>query len=136
MFEARQAWRPYPQMAHLPQLEGEIGAQTASQRKVRSTFTLISRKIHVSGTMACYTNATIIAQTGVNVKRQDNPQKTSRYLSYVLRCWQEPSIHAGRETSVWRFSLQDPRTDQRRGFATLEALLVSLQEELADNQVD
>ena len=68
------------------------------------------------------------------MKRQDDPKKPSRYLSYVLRCWQEPSIHAGRETSVWRFSLQDPRTDQRRGFATLEALLVSLQKELADNQ--
>jgi len=60
--------------------------------------------------------------------------KGSRYLSYVLRCWQEYSIHAGRETKVWRFSLQDPRTDQRRGFATLEALLISLQGELADEE--
>lgn len=33
---------------------------------------------------------------------------------------------------MWRFSLQDPRTDERRGFATLEALLVSLQADLAD----
>jgi hypothetical protein len=45
-------------------------------------------------------------------------------------------VHAGRETTVWRFSLQDPRTSQRRGFATLEALLVSLHEELADDKVD
>jgi hypothetical protein len=45
-------------------------------------------------------------------------------------------VHAGRETTVWRFSLQDPRTNQRRGFATLEALLVSLHEELADDKVD
>jgi hypothetical protein len=37
---------------------------------------------------------------------------------------------------VWRFSLQDPRTNRRRGFATLEDLLVSLQEELADDDVD
>lgn len=136
MFEAMQAWLPYPQVSHLPQLEGEMGARTTSQAKVKqtSTFTFISRKIHALGTMACYTSATIIAQTGVNVKRQDNPKKTPRYLSYVLRCWQEPSMHAGRETSVWRFSLQDPRTDQRRGFATLEALLISLQEELADEK--
>jgi hypothetical protein len=84
--------------------------------------------------MVCYTNASIISQTGVHVKRQDNPQKPSRYLSYIVRCWQEPSVHAGRETKVWRFSLQDPRTNQRRGFATLEALLVSLQEELADEK--
>jgi len=31
---------------------------------------------------------------------------------------------------VWRFSLQNPHTNQRHGFATLEALLVSLQAEL------
>jgi hypothetical protein len=70
------------------------------------------------------------------VKRQDIPKKTSRYQAYVVRCWQEPSVHAGRETRVWRFSLQDPRTSQRRGFATLEALLVSLQAELTDDKVD
>ena len=62
------------------------------------------------------------------------PKKTSRYLSYIVRCWQEPSMHAGREMTVWRFSLQDPRTNQRRGFATLESLLISLQEELADEK--
>ena len=84
--------------------------------------------------MVCYTNASIISQTGVRVKRQDNPTKQARYLSYIVRCWQEPSVHGGRETRVWRFSLQDPRTDQRRGFATLEALLVSLQKELADER--
>jgi hypothetical protein len=37
---------------------------------------------------------------------------------------------------VWRFSLQDPRSSQRHGFATLEALLVSLQQELANDEVD
>jgi hypothetical protein len=37
---------------------------------------------------------------------------------------------------VWRFSLQDPRTNERRGFATLEALLIFLQADLADDQVD
>jgi hypothetical protein len=29
--------------------------------------------------------------------------------------------------------LQDPHTNQRRGFATLEALLVSLQEEVVED---
>ena len=67
--------------------------------------------------------------------RQDNPKKTSRYLSYVVCCWQERSIHAGREIMVWRFSLQNPRTNQRRGFANLESLLVSLQAELTDDEV-
>ena len=70
------------------------------------------------------------------MKRQDILKKTPRYLSYVVRCWQERSVHAGREIMVWRFSLQNPRTNQRRGFATLESLLVSLQAELADDEVD
>ena len=68
------------------------------------------------------------------MKRQDIPKKASRYLSYIVRCWQEPSVHAGRETKVWRFSLQNPSTNQQRGFATLEALLIALQEELADDK--
>jgi len=35
---------------------------------------------------------------------------------------------------VWRFSLEDPRTGRRRGFASLEALVVFLQAELACEQ--
>jgi hypothetical protein len=99
-------------------------------------FTSISQKIHALGTMVCYTTAKIISQKGVKVKRKDIPTKTSRYQSYVVRCWQEHSVHAGRETRVWRFSLQNPRTNEQRGFATLEGLLISLQAELADDQVD
>ena len=64
------------------------------------------------------------------MKHQDSIKKMPRYQSYVLRCWQERSIHAGREIMVWRFSLQNPRTSQRHGFDSLEALLVSLQAEL------
>jgi hypothetical protein len=70
------------------------------------------------------------------MKHPDTLKKTPRYLSYVVRCWQERSVHAGREIMVWRFSLQNPRTNQQRGFATLESLLVSLQAELADDEVD
>lgn len=77
-----------------------------------------------------------IAQTGASVKRQESPEKTSRYLSYIVRCWQEHTAHAGQETTVWRFSLQGARTNQRRGLATLEALLISLQAELADEDID
>jgi hypothetical protein len=99
-------------------------------------FTLVSRKIHVLGTIVCYTTAKIISQKGVKVKRKDIPTRTSRYQSYVVRCWQEHSFHAGRETRVWRFSLENPRTNLRRGFATFEALLISLQAELADDNVD
>jgi len=70
------------------------------------------------------------------MKHQNIQKKTPRYVSYVVSCWQERSVHAGREIMVWRFSLQNPRTNQRHGFATLESLLVSLQEELADDEVD
>lgn len=44
-----------------------------------------------------------------------------RYHSYLLRFWEE----RGEEppAAVWRFSLEDPLTDQRYGFASLEALL-------------
>jgi hypothetical protein len=68
------------------------------------------------------------------MKSQKFLAERSRYRSYVVRCWQESSVHAGRETTVWRFSLQDPGTDQRRGFATLEALMGMLQAELADDK--
>lgn len=70
------------------------------------------------------------------MKHQEFPKKTSRYLSYIIRCWQEPSVHAGKKTRIWRFSLHNPQTNQRRGFATFEALLISLQAELADDNVD
>jgi hypothetical protein len=69
-------------------------------------------------------------RAGVQVKHRDSPEKTPHYQSYIVRCWQEHSVHAGREIKVWRYSLQNPHTQQRRGFATLEALLVSLQAEL------
>ncbi len=49
------------------------------------------------------------------------PQATPpRYHSFLLRFWEERSEeHA---PVIWRFSLEDPLTDQRYGFASLEAL--------------
>ncbi|MFO7633712.1 MAG: hypothetical protein R6W76_14305 [Caldilinea sp.] len=70
------------------------------------------------------------------MKTQETPAKALRYRSYVVRCWQEVSVHAGRQTKQWRFSLQDPSTGRRLGLATLEALLISLQAELADKDID
>ena len=70
------------------------------------------------------------------MKRQEFPTEPPHHRSFLVRCWQEQSVHAGREIVVWRFSLQNLRTDQRHGIATLEALLLSLQSELADGQVD
>jgi hypothetical protein len=55
-----------------------------------------------------------------------------RYHTYVLRCWQERSTQADSLVTAWRFSLENSRTKQRRGFASLEALLASLQTELSN----
>jgi len=43
------------------------------------------------------------------------------YRVYILRTWQEEAVPSG--ASVWRFSLEDPQTRQRRGFADLESLM-------------
>ncbi len=38
------------------------------------------------------------------------------------------------EPVEWRFSLEDPYTDQRRGFASLEEMVVFLRAELTADQ--
>ncbi|MFN8457939.1 MAG: hypothetical protein U0401_25360 [Anaerolineae bacterium] len=59
--------------------------------------------------------------------------KPPRYLGYLLRCWQERGQHVN-SWAVWRFSLEDPHTGRRRGFANLEALIAFLQAELTDDE--
>ena len=57
-------------------------------------------------------------------------ERSLRYCSYLLRCWQErggPAV----EPSVWRFSLEDAHTGVRRGFATLEAVVAAIEHDLA-----
>ena len=52
--------------------------------------------------------------------RPDHPAPSPpAYQVYVLRMWQD---EVAPEPGCWRFSLEDPRTNQRRGFAGLEAL--------------
>jgi hypothetical protein len=43
-----------------------------------------------------------------------------RYLSYLLRLWQVEN----KGQLVWRASLEDSRTGERQGFASIDALLV------------
>lgn len=43
------------------------------------------------------------------------------YHVYVLRSWREGEASAG-VPSVWRYSLEDPVTRQRRGFPDLTSL--------------
>ena len=55
--------------------------------------------------------------------------KPPYYRSFLLTCWEERS----RDTAVpvvRRFGLQEPRTGQRRGFASLEELIDFLRAEL------
>ena len=52
------------------------------------------------------------------------PDGPPRYQVLLLRCWEERGERP--ESGVWRFSLQNPDTGLRRGFANLEALLAFL----------
>jgi hypothetical protein len=51
------------------------------------------------------------------------------YRSYLLRFWEERGETPAQP--VWRFSLEDPQTAHRQGFASLAALTDWLQGELA-----
>ncbi len=66
---------------------------------------------------------------------QRNQPPAPRYCSYLLRCWQERSLRQS-AAAVWRFSLEDPHTGQRRGFATFEVLVAFLRQELLDEKAD
>jgi hypothetical protein len=48
----------------------------------------------------------------------------SRYLSYLLRLWQE----SGGDPPLWRASLESPQSDELRGFAGLDGLFAYLLE--------
>jgi hypothetical protein len=55
-----------------------------------------------------------------------------RYLAYMLRLWQVRDD----DEMPWRASLEDARTGERRGFASLELLVAFLREQTCtdDNQ--
>lgn len=47
------------------------------------------------------------------------------YHSYLLRFWEERGDAPA--PSTWRFSLEDPQTSERHGFASLDALVEWIQ---------
>lgn len=47
-----------------------------------------------------------------------------RYQAYLLRLW----LAGDDDAAVWRASLEDPRTGERRGFADMDSLLAFLSE--------
>lgn len=52
-----------------------------------------------------------------------------RYHAFMLRCW-EVRTPAGEGPVTWRFSLEDPETRERFGFADMEAFLAFLNDTL------
>jgi len=56
-------------------------------------------------------------------------EKQRRYISYLLRLWQV----AGDSDLVWRASLENPHTGERRGFPCLADLVAFLQKEMSNN---
>jgi hypothetical protein len=60
-------------------------------------------------------------------------EKPPHYRSYLITFWEERSQDSDRPT-VWRFSLEDPRSGYRRGFADLEALVAALEQEIQVKQ--
>ena len=59
--------------------------------------------------------------------------KPPRYRSYLLSFWEERSQNPDTPV-VWRFSLEDPHTGQRRGFASIEKVMAFLRTELVSNR--
>jgi hypothetical protein len=55
--------------------------------------------------------------------------KPPRHRVFVLRYWEVRSQRPEPQ-AVWRFSLEDPRTGQRHGFATLAELVTFLGQEV------
>ncbi len=55
-----------------------------------------------------------------------------QYLAYLLRLWQ---INEAGEL-VWRASLEDTHTSERHGFASVDALIAFLWEQVGKNTED
>ena len=56
--------------------------------------------------------------------------KERRYLSFLLRLW---CINQD-GCEIWHASLEDPRTGERRGFASLDALMEFLREQTQEKR--
>jgi hypothetical protein len=66
---------------------------------------------------------------GPNMSMSRDP---TRYRAFLLTLWEERNRDAG-SPPVWRFRLEDPRTGQQRGFASLESLVEALKQVIADS---
>ena len=55
-----------------------------------------------------------------------------KYLAYLLRLWQAQQ----NGNVIWRASLEDTRTSEKRGFASLEVLMDFLKEQIKGDEKD
>ena len=53
------------------------------------------------------------------------PDEQRQYLSYLLRLWRSDANCQ----SIWRASLENPRTGEHRSFASIERLFTFLEEQ-------
>ena len=59
----------------------------------------------------------------------DADRRPPGYRTYLLTLWEEQG-RDGHARPAWRFSLADPRTGERRGYAHLEELMDALEQEM------
>lgn len=65
-------------------------------------------------------------------KREADAPAGPAYRAFLLRCWREAGAEPGGQ-AAWRFCLVEPGNGEtERGFASLEALLAHLRQELED----
>jgi len=65
-----------------------------------------------------------------NEKRETSPSAEATYRAFLLRCWREAGAGPSGQ-ATWRFCLEEPGDGEtERGFASLEALLAHLRQEL------
>jgi hypothetical protein len=74
------------------------------------------------------TPAMLAVSPGAASNSQQNAALPS-YRVYLVRCWQEGATVIEGEP-IWRFSLDAPWYQERRGFANLQALMDHLHTEL------
>ncbi len=64
----------------------------------------------------------------------DRRLETSPLRAYLLRFWKVSSANP-QHAPTWRFSLEDPHSGEKFGFADLEALLAFLQAQFAPDEL-
>jgi hypothetical protein len=62
-------------------------------------------------------------------------KQQGRYLSYLLRLWQESGPSQEGDAPLWRASLERPQSDVREAFASLADLFAFLESETGTRSV-